>query len=371
MESSTSSLKINHLREKRCMYNRIKAFAMNANGILFGGVVRDDMIGKHYRNEFIKNGNDFDKYWDDRYSKETKHRLIMPNDVDVFFRTENNSAIFIEKLREFVKEFNGTVSVTEDRNFRQFEYTNMMPYLRHKIIVVSILIGKTLFKRGSIISAKIDLIEIKSNDSNLRSNYDFARLTSSVEPPFHNLDFLCNIFIMEKTSSGDFTVRVSNATGTPIDDMTFIEKSRFTTRVIDDIINFRTQFTRSIDGYYTEYINCYRIMKMINREVSWDITNIPFRTNITIDDIKDVETHNCCICLEGINNSIVLSNEIVEINTYKSKQGNYLHLGCFIEYMMKEQRRKYFNAETQQIECRCPFRGIFKFRDCHKTINYS
>ena len=366
METKTITVNINRLREKRSLCNQVKTMAMNNKGILFGGVVRDDIIGKHYRKEFIKKELDFDKYWDSSYDEETKYRLIVPNDIDVFFRAENNSITFQNKVREFVKDFNGTFHIADDINFRQMDYSQINKFLKHKVININIRIGKTLFDRGININLKIDIIEIAQYNYQ-SDNYEYSLFSRKIEPPFNNLDFLCNAFIMEKNSSGDYVTRISNSTGTPIDEMIFSVKIAYSLSIINDIINLKTKFARSILGYNTEYINCYRILKMLDKNYSWTITNLPFRM-ITNIDIKDESDDICCVCLENIKCDDKTS-EIVEVNTYKIKS-NYLHKPCFLNYLYKEQQQKYVNPDTNTIECRCPFRGFFNFRDCHKEIKY-
>jgi len=359
------TVKINHLREKRALCNQIKNLALTNSGIIFGGMVRDDIIGKHYRNLFIKKGLDFDKYWDYNYDPDTKHRLTIPNDIDVFFRAENNSTNFLNKLREFVKNFRGRVTVVDDPNFNRFEYLEANRYLRHKIIEIELRIGQTLTQSGVRIRTKIDLIDINYSNSNT-NNQDFIQYVDKIEPPFYNLDFQCNVFIMERNRSNDDNIRVSNCTGTPIDGMVFTEKSIYSTQIICDIIEFKTKFTRSVSNPTTEFVNCYRILKMIVRNVPWTITNLPFKF-IALDDIKDEEMidDRCCICLEEINND----KELVELSTNISKK-NYLHRCCFLDYLSKEQQMKYRDTNTNQIECRCPFRNFFNFRDCYRNIEY-
>jgi len=171
---------------------------------------------------------------------------------------------------------------------------------------------------------------------------------------------------MERNRSNEDNIRVSNCTGTPMDGMVFTEKSIYSTQIICDIIEFKTKFTRSVSNPTTEFVNCYRILKMIVRNVPWTITNLPFKF-ITLDDIKDEEMidDRCCICLEEINND----KELVELNTNISKK-NYLHRCCFLDYLSKEQQMKYRDTNTNQIECRCPFRNFFNFRDCYRNIEY-
>jgi len=366
MESKTILLKINRLREKRSLFNQVKAMAMNNKGILFGGVVRDDIIGKHYRQQFIKKNLDYDRYWDSDYDENTKYRLIIPNDIDVFFRCHNNSISFQNKLREFVKGFNGSFIITDDIVFKQLDYSKVNRFLTHKIININIRLGRTLFDNGITINLKIDLIEIIPVNSSI-DNYEYSQFAAKAEPPFNNLDFLCNVFVMEYTTSGDYITRISNATGTPIDDMIFSEKLAFSVKIINDIINFRTSFVRVSESYNAEYVNCYRILKMIDRHYSWSIVNLPFRI-ITIGDIENKIEDDCSVCLESIHSDDA-SKQIVEVNTYKIKS-NYLHKSCFLRYLYKEQQLKYLNPDTNTIECRCPFRGFFNFKECHKKISY-
>lgn len=361
------SARINYLREKRALCNKIKCMALNTNGIIFGGMVRDDIIGKHYRNQFIKRGMDFEKYWDTDYDIETKYRVIVPNDIDIFFRADNNTANFINKLREFVKEFKGKVIICNDTdNFNRFNYSDTNVYLKRKIVEICLEIGRTLVTRGRNITLKIDLIEINYNHIHI-TNDEFIRFTDKIEPPFNNLDLMCNVFIMERNRSNEDCIRISNCTGTPIDDMVFTEKISYSAKIIDDIINFRTKFARKCDNYYSEYVNSYRILKMIDRTFGWNITNIPFKL-VCLDEIPLHEISSedkCCICLENINSN----NELVALNTNKSKR-NYLHRHCFIEYLWKENMTKYVDLQTNKIQCRCPFRNFFNFKDCYKSIEY-
>ena len=49
---SENVISIHYGREMRCLINRIKTIGLNSDGILYGGIVRDDIIGNHYRNSF-------------------------------------------------------------------------------------------------------------------------------------------------------------------------------------------------------------------------------------------------------------------------------------------------------------------------------
>jgi hypothetical protein len=77
----TDTIDITYAKEKRALVNNIKRFGLDTSGIIFGGLVRDEIIATHYRDEFINNKLDFSLYWDKDYSPETNGRLIIPNDI--------------------------------------------------------------------------------------------------------------------------------------------------------------------------------------------------------------------------------------------------------------------------------------------------
>ncbi|NDE61901.1 MAG: hypothetical protein EB038_06825, partial [Cyclobacteriaceae bacterium] len=315
----------------RNLINRVKSIGLSSSGILFGGVVRDDIIGTHYRKLFIDKQLDFDKYWDYNYDVETNKRLIIPKDIDIFFKSENNSTVFIKEVQKLVQRFNGNVSISTNRNFNHIKYTCNYVFLKHERLHIYLTVGNSLSQSGIRLTLDVDIIKVDSNRNNGIDNFSYINEISRIEPPFYNLDFLSNIFICEKSNSMIIT-RMSNCTGTPVDDMVFSNKIQFSAKIIEDIINMRTHFVSKMDCFNTEYINCYRILKMV--EYGWYIDNIPFRV-IGGNEISSIDiSYNqdkCCICLE-----LVLSeelketdnddseNKLIELNTYKTKS-NYLH----------------------------------------------
>lgn len=367
------TIRIMYYRELRCLINKIKDFGLNCNGILFGGVVRDNIIGKHYRKIFIDKDLNFDNYWDPTYDIETINRLIIPKDIDIFFKDENNTNLFINEIQSLVKKFNGNISITSINNLNHINYVNNHILLKHKKINIYMYVGNTLTHPGIRIVLDIDIIEI-DYARNIRDNILYTHEINSIEPPFYNLDFLSNIFITQKINSSVIT-RISNCTGTPIDNMEFSDKILKTANIMKDIINMRTQFVSKLDYFNSEFINCYRIIKMIDRTYSWNITNIPFKF-INIIDI-DIEINDkCCVCLDDIiineSNKEEINNDykqLIELNT-NEKKSNYLHTHCFMSYLRNEQRIKYVDNITKKIECRCPYRNLFNFKNCYKSIEY-
>lgn len=365
---SDKVITINQRREMRCLINQIKTFGLNSEGILFGGIVRDDIIGNHYRSLFIEKSLDFSKYWDDTYDEETKYRTIIPNDIDIFFRNQNSSSIFLDKVCKFIQGFGGsTMNISYENTFNNINYTNNHLILKHRKINIRMNIGNTLTTRGITLLLKIDLVEIDVNNPQIYNR--------DIEPPFYNVDFLSNVFITEKINSSYIT-RISSCTGTDLDSMVFSRKTQITAKIINDIINFRTQFINSLNTFNAEYINCYRILKMIDRNsFSWNITNIPFRF-ANISDITYSIEDKCCICLDEINineenkQDFEKEHPQIVILTTNEKKPNHLHNDCFMNYLKKEQKTRYVDDKTGKIECRCPFRNLFNFKYCYKNIEY-
>jgi len=368
------TINVMYNKELRNLVNRVKTIGLNSSGILFGGVVRDDIIGTHYRKLFIDKKLDFDKYWDYNYDVETNKRLIIPKDIDIFFKNENNSVIFIKELHKLVQRFNGNITISTNRNLNDIRYTCNYLFLKHQRLHIYLNVGSSLSQPGIRLTLDIDIIKVDSNRNNDISIFNYIEEINRIEPPFYNLDFLSNIFICEKSNSMIIT-RMSNCTGTPIDDMVFSKKIQFIAKIMEDIINMQTHFVSKINSFNSEYINCYRILKMIDRNYSWNILNIPFRFIETKDIIEDI-SDKCCICLDDIiinqetkEEVIKNYNQLVELNTNK-KKSNYMHNHCFLHYLKKEQKIRYVDDTTKKIECRCPFRNIFNFRECYKEIKY-
>jgi len=360
---SDKTINIIYAKEKRSLINKIKNIGLNKKGIIFGGLVRDEIVATHYREEFYDKLLDKNQYWNNEYHPETSARLLIPNDIDIYFRNSVIVPEFIEDITTFIKLYNGyvyTKNIENSPNFNCFNYVNSYLNLKHTKLTIEIKIGQTISYSG--VRLKLDIDVISCDMSAVIDNYSFEKYAGSMEPPFYNLDFHSNIFIMEKIN-GVVNIRPSNCTGTPLDKMGFTKKTKYINKITEDMINFRTQFVRNF--FYsinTEYINCFRIIKMIDRgEFSWNITNIPF-SSISFKEIK--EEHRCCICLENIDDK----QSLISLN-FNPKNKNIIHRCCFINYLKTEQRKKYRNADNL-IEIRCPFRNPFNFKDCYKNVEY-
>lgn len=353
MSSDITYVKVIYNKEMRILINKLKHYGMSNEGIIFGGLVRSDIIGTHYRKEFFKKTSDYTRYWDDDYDRDTTMRRIYPNDMDIYFKKEDNVNNFITSVGNLTKSFNGSYDVIKNYRNRALKYIFDNDKLSHTKVFIDIRIGNTLSFSGIKLKFSIDIIYNK--------NYSVFDDFRCYEPPFFNLDFLCNIFLMEYNNNNTI-IRISNCSGTPIDNMNFIDKSRMSSKIMNDIIENKTVFVRCQPSLNEESINCYRIIKMIEND--WNITNLPFRILMNSDKSLKIDTEDkCCICLDTFHIKEETDNDyIVELNTNKSKS-NHLHYKCFMNYLKIEQSK-------YNIDCKCPFKNLFNFKECYKLVSY-
>ena len=365
------TLSIKYLKEMRNFINVIKNMGLKREGIIYGGLVRDEIIGNHYREKFINKKLDFDKYWDSSYDVETNKRLIIPNDIDIFFKNENNANDYIKNITNFVKIYYGMAIIKKvDRSQNMFNYISSNLKLKHYKVNVIVNIGRTLTYNGLKLKLLLDIITV--NNELIIGDSLTELYMSNIEPPFYNIDFLCNIFLLESINKKN-TIRLSNCTGTQLDTMEFTKKNLFLNKVIKDIINGETQFIRNDINSNAEIINCYRIIKLIDRPISWNITNIPFNI-FKFNDIKFDIDETCYICMDEIkltleNKEKNKNSKFVSITTTSKNQ--ILHYNCFISYLKTEKNKGYINPETGEIECRCPLRTPFNFKKCFENVNFN
>lgn len=332
--------------EKRAAYNQLKRIGLNIEGVIFGGMVRDEIIGTHYSSlfhEYAKTCTDenvYEKFWNYYYHKETKNRRLIPNDMDIYFHNNENAIVFINTITEFVKEYNGKILVRDSVNYGLDEN------LSHKKALLIFFIGKTFTKKGTMIRINIDII-INNNPQNV------------IEPPFNNPDFTCNLFVMNKTHGKNYEIRLSKNTGTKLDKMSYANKLNIQTRIINDLIEGKTEFIRQATDSYAEYVNGMRIIKMLAKDIK--ITNLLFReiSSTTVEQ-------NCDICQLSIQSTEEHSEKkFIELLTNKHAV-NVMHKSCFMRYFNNEVYKKHVNTETNEIECRCPRRNLFNFKNSYK-----
>lgn len=349
MQYLMQRVSININRERRVAFNAIKLEGLNQEGLIYGGMVRDEIIAKYNKtlfDDFVKTieTNRYEKYWDSSFHPESSKRLLIPDDMDIYFKNTQQSEIFITKIEEYAKSFNGYVSVYNVATNAGLFYV-LGNNFSHKIVKVVFRIGRTLSFIGHRIEIKIDVI-VNLADQN-------------IEPPFNSADFTSNLFVMAKTAPGNYEIRLSNNTGTSLDEMSFVAKRRAEMKIIEDMIEGKTEFIRNVESLNAEYINGSRILKLLSKHGnSFQITNLLFK-EISVSPC----TQNCDICLEAISEGA--SDTFVEILTNKHA-GNVMHRKCFISYLTKEVANRYRHPNSNHIVCRCPRRNSFNFKESFK-----
>jgi len=332
-------------KEKRAAYNSIKLMGININGIIFGGMVRDEIIATHYKSLFDEHCKSdkkiYKKFWNMNYHVETAKRTLIPNDMDIYFQNNESAETFLTSLGTYASAFNGNIIV---RNSILYDLSEN---LVHKKIAVNLYIGRTISYVGIHMRLKIDVI-INNSANNI------------IEPPFNNGDFTCNLFIMRKSIENNYEIRLSNNTGTILDTMSFVKKINLQAKIMNDLIDNKTEFIRTCFREDAEYINGMRILKMLDSNMK--ITNLLFRE---IDETSSTE--NCDICQMSLQTQETRPGTFIELLTNKHAI-NVMHKPCFLKYLKNEVYKKNRNDITNEIECRCTRRNLFNFK---KSYNYS
>ena len=329
-------------KEKRYAYNYIKLMGITRmNGIIFGGMVRDEIVATHYKSLFEEhcetNKRIYKKFWDNNYHKETIKRTLVPNDIDIYFQNKENAETFITGLDTYAKSYNGSIRI-QDRVLYEFEEN-----LLHKKVIVYLFIGRTAVYRGTALKLYIDVI--------INNGIEI------IEPPFNNGDFTCNLFVMSKKDDINYEIRLSKNTGTKLDNMSFVRKLNLQMKIMNDLIVGNTEFIRTSMNIDTEYINGMRILKMLEKDMK--ISNLQFR-EVAFADIDEI----CDICQMSFKTEDT-KGPFIQLLTNKHSI-NTMHKPCFMKYLRTEVNKKSRNASTNAIECRCTRRNLFNFNNSHK-----
>ena len=263
----------NFAQIKRDVQNVVKARAINQNGIIFGGAVRDEIIADHYNRIYKQLHGTIDaknqkNYWDASFHPETAARILNAEDIDVFFSKSEESSEFIKNIKQMCKDED--IKVVMNNNNNDDPSTNPRRYgqsLCVKKLTLTINVGKIPFStRGYDIEFDVDVVTPRIG-------------FSSVQPPFRNVDFLCNTFI--KTKQG---ITLSSQTGTYLDNLSFIDRTRESLKIMEDMVQFKTYFCKFEKLRTAEPGTCKfnkdsfkRINKLLKKEhFEWTICNLPF-----------------------------------------------------------------------------------------------
>lgn len=321
MSNGKITLCINIIQEKILFLNKLKEIIFNNEGIIYGGTVRDKIISDYYKQKFIDKKNNTE-FFDLDNDKETINRLLVPDDVDMYFNNEEKYLSFLNNLKSIF-----SVSLLETNINDINVYLNNFNIIKKKYNI-SFIIGKTFTYPGISISINVDVIYTDNKGV-------------QIEPPFKNIDFLCNVFIENKEG-----IRISNNTGTIIDEMNSMEKITISAKIMNDIVNFKT----SLAGNYNKYLEkilVMRVCKLLNKKnINWSINNLPFIIQNNEDDENEDEL--CVICQL----SYKKNEKIVKIN--KDLCLKY-HCNCFMQYL------QFQSTSNRNEKIRCPLRHDIDF----------
>lgn len=342
-------------RVKRNAFDKVRIVAFCNDGTIFGGAVREDLIAEYYTNKLIKEeggnipANRPGRFWDANYMPHTKARLLVPDDIDLSFRTVADADKFIQQIRE-VKEFS-SIEVNDVTNENKY-YMNGIQSIREVIIELDVL--SNLLYENQKVSIKIDVIVGKHKD---------------VQPPFRNLDMLCNGFIERRDTGKVF----SRHTGTIIDRYSDYERSMVVCQILKDMMDFKTVlcFTTSYPQarFTRNLIAMKRIEKMQNKRVGWSFMNMPFETKLYREvNTDENQVTECAICTK----SFQADDKIAYTTSTKDDKViscPYMHYKCCMKHLNYQAKQ----APTYHREVfvfRCPFRNIITFSRCALDIQF-
>ena len=358
-------VKVNYVpdRIKYILFDNFKKVALANNGIIFGGYVRDMIISDHYKNIYNScNPYDIHKFWNRQHHSETAARTLVAKDMDICMYSEEDVLNFIAVLQDIFNDNVGYSNVSSsDITITQDACYFGIPIKMHKKLNYKITIGKIPYVHSGIeLSFDFDIIVPR------RTN---------VHPPFFKVDFLSNIFILNKHG-----VVMSNHTGTIIDKMSILNKQKISNLIMTDIVEFKTQFcminySDNIESGNLRYNSkvFQRINKMLFRNFKWNITNLPF---LLCDYKRSFSNHNnnCCICLANFKQNDKMVKVFIDNSTKTEKVCSNMsiaHDKCLFKYfetqLDTEKEDGISNADP--FEFRCPIRNAINFKSYALNID--
>lgn len=240
---------------------KVEKLIQDANGIIFGGYVRDKIIHDYYATEFYNNNNNSNsKYNDPEYDPETKLRLVLPNDIDCFLQTDK-----LLVFRSYLEENMINVSIVHPSKNAKLYIKDIDEDIMHTKWKLNIAINPLL---NSLMNTRTyDILIDIMHASDIKS-----------EPPFGIIDFEANGLIL--TEHNEF--KLSKIIG---ENLTPKDKLKELNRIVDDIIKMKTCIV---------YVNTpdYRIENLVNK--GWTLESANFTR------LKDNDENICFICLEDI-----------------------------------------------------------------------
>lgn len=332
--------KVCEIKCKRFAYDFLEGVIFNHNGIIYGEYVRDKFIREYYTNEYYKGAvihNDH-KYWNKKYSPDTQARLIVPDDIAVCFPNAEDAKKFIEYIPT-VKEFSkmSIMDLTKD----YYEETRQMMD-KHRITITMQLGYIPFISQGKELHLYIDVM---------------VPFNEQLQPPFYNLDMLCNGFIMTKDGK-----TYSKHTGTIIDSYGDYERALTVAGILKDLVKFRTYICQTMNRFHRINIDIFKnIEKMHKKNRNYVFLNLPLTIEINNDMAKQ---EVCCyICL----NNFKLNQKIFCSRYYqneKEMKGCRMHFNCCMNHLKNQSKDVGNKLFTSNFVFKCPFSIEIDFSSC-------
>jgi len=261
-----------------------------------------------------------------------------------YYKELNN---FLEILEKIIITNNGIIydeyvcnKIIANNNKRKY-YLKNLPCERFYDIEFDIITQERFIKSSHLkicFKNNSDYIKFYSFVSNTKSIIDklniYLEITiSNDEPPFKTNNYTCYGLLLSKQN-----YYYSSNTGTPYD--LIKDKSKLEIKIINDVINKKTQFLR---GFYSNYEIFNDICRM--QDNGWTITNLPYNiTNVINTDDE------CSICLNKL-----YTDETINIINYN------IHHKCI---------KNYFLSQKNALLFKCPYRNMVDFNICKYLIDY-
>jgi hypothetical protein len=356
MAFANCSSKCKIMQYKRMAFEKLKRIGLEHDGTIFGGFVRDEYISEYYTNKYKKRNTNSsaDKYWDEANSPETNSRLLIPKDMDIGFKTKQEADEFIAALQRIYEFSKILVTSSNTSDY----YSSIRGSLQS---ITRVCLGmqfrtEPFLNKGPLINIDIDIDIVIPIDKNL-------------EPPFGNLDMLCNGFILTKEGK-----RFSKNTGTIIDKYLDYERAVVTPQILRDMVNFKTYICMT-NQHEKRTINIsafQRILKMTNKNNHWTIMNMPYKyEKYTCNESQE----ECYICSDTLKNDDEIAYTTIQNKKQETIPSGKMHNICLMRYFQHQifEYNNSFDDENHKktFFCfKCPSRNIITFTRCKLDIQF-
>ena len=362
MVSNTNiNFNINYI--KKNILNSIKNIVFNWNGIIFGGFVRDHIITEYYTDIFKKkNNNNILNIWNTNIDKETIARTLVPDEIDICMNNKHQSDKMIADItKTLVTEF-GETNIIITNVILINNYDNFYTYTDNHC--------NSIYRYCyDILIAKIPYIT-----EGININIIIDVIISDNVVPIGRLDLLCNGFFMTK-----YNISLLNNTGTELDNLGILEKKEIESKIIKDIVNFKTDYCMifpritNINTLFAIKYNeqaCKSIENLAKHKYKWEIRNLPI-VLVHPNNYNNI-CKNCCLCFKILKKKeckiVIPDNELNNANNIDNIDniiGSYMHKDCFFQYMYKQLEEKKatfkYMINDNEMLLKCPMQKNINF----------